>query len=182
MDILEYERTMNMEDIHELYNKAGELHGHYCPGLAIGVRAAAIAAEKLPITDKQSKSLYCVAEKSACFLDGIQALAGCTFGKGNLIYRPTGKTAFTFYDTAEGKSLRLMMKAMPEGLDRQQKTEFILTAQAEDVFQIGKARFPLPKGEERRPEIPCSVCGELTDEGRMRVVDGKPVCLDCAGL
>ena len=30
-------------DIHELYLKAGELHGHYCPGLAIGVRAGAEA-------------------------------------------------------------------------------------------------------------------------------------------
>ena len=41
MDILENRRE-NM--IKELYEKAGELHGHYCPGLAIGVRAAAAAS------------------------------------------------------------------------------------------------------------------------------------------
>lgn len=30
-------------DIHELFEAAGNLHGHLCPGLAIGVRAAAEA-------------------------------------------------------------------------------------------------------------------------------------------
>ena len=31
-------------DIHELFEAAGNLHGHLCPGLAVGVRAAAEAS------------------------------------------------------------------------------------------------------------------------------------------
>ena len=69
MDILEYGGT---EMIKELYKKAGELHGHYCPGLAIGVRAAAEALEILkPV--KKAHNLCCIAENRACYLDGIQA-------------------------------------------------------------------------------------------------------------
>ena len=39
--------------IHELYRKAGELHGHTCPGLAIGVRAA---LEALRILDDRIRA------------------------------------------------------------------------------------------------------------------------------
>ena len=53
MDILENRRE-NM--IKELYEKAGELHGHYCPGLAIGVRAAAAALDILSPEKKKTNN------------------------------------------------------------------------------------------------------------------------------
>ena len=34
-------------DIHEYYKQAGKFHGHWCPGLAIGVRAAWEAGKAL---------------------------------------------------------------------------------------------------------------------------------------
>lgn len=80
------------------------------------MRAAVIAKDLLHIEDIQSHGIFCVAENLACYIDGIQALCGCTFGKGNLIYRPTGKTAFSFYNNDIGKSLRLVMKGFPEKL------------------------------------------------------------------
>ena len=61
--------------IHELYQKAGELHGHYCPGLAIGVRAAFEALRILKVENIHSHSLYCIAESRACFQDGIQVVS-----------------------------------------------------------------------------------------------------------
>lgn len=76
MDILEYGGT---EMIKELYKKAGELHGHYCPGLAIGVRAAAEALEILK-PSKKAHNLCCIAENRACYLDGIQMIFGTTMG------------------------------------------------------------------------------------------------------
>ena len=69
--------------IKELYEKAGELHGHYCPGLAIGVRAAAAALDILS-PEKKGKNLYCIAEGRACYLDGIQVVFGTTVGNGRL--------------------------------------------------------------------------------------------------
>lgn len=171
-----------MEDIHEQYKKAGELHGHYCPGLAIGVRAAVLAKELLNIENIESHGIFCVAENLACYIDGIQALCGCTFGKGNLIYRPTGKTAFSFYNNDNGKSVRLVLKGFPQNMDRPQMAEYILTAPADEVFSIGDVRFPLPEVPGRRPALRCSICGEETSENMLRFRDGKPVCLDCAGL
>ena len=92
--------------IHELYQKAGELHGHYCPGLAIGVRAAFEALRILKVENIHSHSLYCIAESRACFQDGIQVVFGTTLGNGNLELRDRGKTAFNFYDRAKGKNVR----------------------------------------------------------------------------
>ena len=65
--------------IKELFKKAGELHGHYCPGLAIGVRAS-VEALRILEPEKKSHNLYCIAENRACYLDGIQAVFGATLG------------------------------------------------------------------------------------------------------
>lgn len=166
--------------IHELYEKAAELHGHKCPGLAIGVRAAVEAKRILEIENIQDKNLYCAAENSACYIDGIQALIGCTFGKGNLIYRYTGKSAFTFYHNSAGKSIRMVMRDLDFSGDRSAMTEYILTAPLEEVFDIGEPRFALPQGPVHSPGIKCSVCGEKAEEHTMRVKDGQIVCIDCA--
>lgn len=168
-------------NIDEAYEYAAVLHGHKCPGLAIGVRAAEEAKRILEITDIQDKGLYCVAENSACHLDGIQALIGCTAGKGNLIMHPTGKTAFSFYHTNAGKSVRMVMKSFPHAGDRSAQTKFILHAPLDEVFSIGEARFVIPPGKPRSGNVTCSVCGESMDENHAKYIDGKPVCADCAG-
>ncbi|MCX8067174.1 MAG: FmdE family protein, partial [Anaerolineae bacterium] len=38
-------------DIHSLLLKAGELHGHLCPFLALGVRAGLIAMQALGVQE-----------------------------------------------------------------------------------------------------------------------------------
>jgi len=58
-------------------------HGHSCPGLAIGIRAAELARDRLGTPDQSD--LVAVAETDMCGLDAIQFLTGCTYGKGNLI-------------------------------------------------------------------------------------------------
>ncbi len=167
--------------IHESYEKAALLHGHKCPGLAIGVRAAAEALRILEIDNIQRKDIYCVAESQACYLDGIQSLTGCTVGKGNLIYRPTGKTVFNFFLTDTGESLRLAMKELDFQGDRAAQTEYILTAPFEEIFKQGRPAFPAPERKIKGGSTFCALCGEKAEECFMRVKDGKPVCADCAG-
>ncbi|MBO4361088.1 MAG: formylmethanofuran dehydrogenase, partial [Eubacteriaceae bacterium] len=58
-------------------------------------------------------SLYCIAESSACYLDGIQWAFGTTMGNGNIELRDRGKTAFNFCDRASGKSARFCAKKWP---------------------------------------------------------------------
>jgi len=61
-----------------------------------------------------------IAENSSCSVDAIQELLGCTFGKGNLVFKDYGKQAFTFYSRDQGKALRVYFRSdFLEGMDRQ---------------------------------------------------------------
>ncbi len=167
--------------IHELYRKAGEMHGHLCPGLAIGVRAAYEALRILEVENIHSHSLYCIAESRACFQDGIQVVFGTTLGNGNLELRDRGKTAFNFYDRARDRSVRLLLKQWPEGMSRDETMEYILTAPFEQVFDQMEARFEAPReGFTRKPKRICPRCSEECNEPFLRIRDGEIVCLDCA--
>ena len=80
-------------------------------GLTAAIRLAeggkkVLLAEKLAFCG--GSSLICgggvaVTETDMCAVDAIQALVGCTFGKGNLIFRDRGKVAFTFFRRSDGK-------------------------------------------------------------------------------
>ena len=129
------------------YVKAGELHGHYCPGLAIGVRAAAAALDILS-PEKKGTNLYCIAESRACYLDGIQVVFGTTVGNGRLEVHDSDEAAFNFYDRESGRSVRLAAAAMPAGLSRDEKRDFILTAPLGDVFAQTPVRIEAP------PDLP----------------------------
>ena len=128
----------------ELFEQAGQFHGHLCPGLAIGVRAAAEALRLLDVK-RGDRALCCIAESRACYLDGIQCVFGTTLGNGALQVREEGVAAFDFYDRAGEKNLRLELLPLPEGLSREEKIERLLCAPLEDVFAIGPARFAPPE-------------------------------------
>ena len=86
----------------EKWLRAADFHGHQCPGLAIGYKAVEAALAKRPAGAAQDEEIVCVTENDTCAADAVQALMGCTFGKGNLVYRPLGKMAFSFYFRESG--------------------------------------------------------------------------------
>ena len=89
------------------WEDCAQFHGHKCPGLAIGYRAAVLAMEKLGLSEgSQDEELVCISENDACGVDAIQVITGCTAGKGNLIFHMTGKEAYSFYCRKSGKSIR----------------------------------------------------------------------------
>lgn len=69
------------------WERAVAFHGHSCPGLAIGYRAAKIALRELAAGRAGDEELVAIVETDACGVDTIQVLTGCTLGKGNLLYR-----------------------------------------------------------------------------------------------
>ena len=131
--------------IDKAYDKAALLHGHRCPGLAIGVRAAQEARRLLPFSeqDVEERQIYCLAEGRACYLDGIQALSGCTVGNGHLLIRSTGTAAFSFYHLGREAGLRLALKPLDDTLSREEKTRRILHAPAEEIFLLSSPTLPL---------------------------------------
>ena len=123
-------------DIHELYLKAGELHGHYCPGLAIGVRAGAEALRILEV-EKKGFNLYCIAENRACYQDGIQMVFGTTLGDGNLELRQRGKTAFNFYDR-DDLGVRLTMAGAKVTTSVSRKTDYLIAGEFPGESKVAK--------------------------------------------
>ena len=98
-----------------LWNQCVQFHGHACGGLAIGFQASLFAMELLDISIRAcDEEIVCITENDACGIDAIQAILGCTLGKGNLLIRLRGKQAFCFYNRKNQKSIRLVLRDTPE--------------------------------------------------------------------
>lgn len=163
----------------KLWEKLVEFHGHECPGLAMGFKACEAAMEKMGIIFSSDEEIVCVTENDACGVDAVQVITGCTFGKGNLIYRGTGKMAFSFFNRTNGESIRMIVKPFKDEMDRKQRQEYILSSPVEEIFDFKKPTFELPEKVRLFATIICENCGEGTSEHKIRINGGKKVCLDC---
>ena len=166
-------------DINELYEKSAEFHGHKCPGLAIGVRAAIEAQRILEIDFSKDEEVVCITENDACGVDGIQVILGCSVGKGNLIFRIRGKQAYSFFNRKNGKSVRLILKDLAKMESREEKQRYVLEAPFEEIFSVQKPNYELPEEARIFHSINCENCGESTAEPYIRIENSKKVCLDC---
>lgn len=99
--------------------KTAEIHGHFCPGSALGVMASlygfSLLGDEAISSDGIMEDLLAIAEVNACFADGIQAVSGCTLGNNSLIYRDLGKHAVTF--AVRGKEEGIRIRVRPEFMD-----------------------------------------------------------------
>lgn len=165
----------------DLWNKCVEFHGHECPGLAIGFKACEAAKQKLGISFSKDEEILCVTENDACGVDAIQVITGCTIGKGNLIYRDTGKHAFSFFHRDTGEKLRIVFKAdnKGKGMSREERQRAILESPVEELFDFKTPHFDLPCKARVFKTLTCSKCGEGAPEHKMRIMNGEIVCLDC---
>jgi len=164
----------------ELWEKAVAFHGHECPGLAIGVKAYEAVVEKMGVGLSDDEQIVCVTENDACGVDAIQALLSCTLGKGNLLYRGTGKQAFSFFNRANGQKLRVCLKAKNEaGMDRDGWKQYLLDAPVDEIFTFSEPKYDLPERACMFKTVVCELCGEGAPEHKMRLQDGKTVCADC---
>jgi formylmethanofuran dehydrogenase subunit E len=160
-------------------------HGHSCPGLAIGIRAAELAIQQLTITP--ASSIVCVVETDMCAVDGIQFLTGCTFGKGNLVHKDFGKAGFTFFDRRSDKGFRAVfiddaIKDLPDpdGLSGKDARRFhIMAADLQDLFEVKEIALPPVRPARILQSITCRECGEKVMESRLRRFDGKDLCIPC---
>lgn len=92
------------------FQKCVNFHGHICPGVAIGFQAARILMERLGVRRAPDEELVATAETDACGADAIQVMTGCTFGKGNFIFKDYGKHAFSLADRKKGKTVRVCLR------------------------------------------------------------------------
>ena len=189
----------------EDFKKCIDFHGHICPGVTIGFQAARVLMERLGVQKAPDEELVAIVENDSCSADAIQIMTGCTFGKGNFIFKNYGKQAFSLIDRKREKAIRVCLlagalegdperlslfekvrteKASPEEKDRYQQLQQgrirnILDATAESLFKI----------EEISPDIPpkamimesgiCDSCGESTKIDLLRQMNDKQICIPC---
>ena len=163
----------------ELWKKAVAFHGHECPGLAIGVKACSAAVEKMGISPAFDEEIICITENDACGVDAVQALMSCTMGKGNLIYKPTGKQAFTFIKRDSGKAMRFYLKSRNNGMERPKYQQYLLDAPVDEIFDCCEVDIVIPEQARLFNSVACEKCGELAPEHKIRLQEGKKVCLGC---
>jgi len=164
-----------------LWNECVRFHGHACPGLAMGYRAAELGMEALgiPVGRAADEEIVCVAENDACGVDCIQCMISCTVGKGNLVMRPSGKMAFSFFDRRTGKSARVLFKPMERTNDREAAIKAILTAPKEEIVEIKTPHYEAPEKARSFESIRCDRCGEFCREDKIRLSKGERYCSDC---
>jgi len=195
------EEVMNSPD----FRRSADFHGHVCPGLAIGYRAAKAALEHFESRRSSDEELVAVVENDACGVDAVQVLTGCTFGKGNLIYRDYGKQVFYFISRKGGKALRVALKAgaftpspeMEELLEkvgnneasagelekfnklRHDKICKVLEAPLDDIFNIEEVVMEIPEKAAISSSEPCDRCGEPAMSAKLERRDGEKICREC---
>ena len=154
-------------------------HGHFCPGLAIGIRTAELAIMKLRIN--HSSDAVCVTETDMCGVDAIQFLTGCTYGNGNLIHKDYGKMAFTFFNRDIDKGFRAVLhnKFIEAKSDKDRRINLLLDADLTDLFSLNPVSAPPVRPAKTLESIVCDNCSEMTMESRIRLYDGKRLCFPC---
>lgn len=182
----------------ETIDQVIDFHGHYCPGLSIGIRVSELAYTRL-----RTDQLVCITETDMCGVDAIQFLTDCSLGKGNLITKDLGKVAFTFYNTETGEGFRAIIKPEAGGKDGEELRDLTLNESRtpeederlgivydnlkqhylqidlEDMFDIQEPQIPLPRPAKVLASITCDHCGEKVMESRIRLFDGKKLCIPC---
>lgn len=190
----------------EDFRRCADFHGHICPGLSVGYRAARAGLDWLHSLRASDEELVAEVETDACGVDAVQVLTGCTFGKGNLVFKDRGKQAFTLFDRGSGRGVRAVMRAGAFAPDSRQgelfdkmrqnmatteeqrefwelqrdKSREVLEKPLEDLFSLEWVTRSMPDKAEIESSEPCAGCGELTMASKMRQIGDSQYCRDCA--
>jgi len=166
------------------YQDIINFHGHSCPGLAIGYRMSNAAMASLEAVRACDEELVAIVENDACGVDALQCVTGCTFGKGNLVFRDYGKQVYTFYSRSTRKGVRVVYhrERIPAELhgDRIRLAEYILDAPDEAILSVTPVVVGALEPARIRNSVICPVCGEAVMETRLRELNGQMACIPCA--
>jgi formylmethanofuran dehydrogenase subunit E len=185
-----------------------KFHGHKCPAMPMGLRAALAAMERLGVSRASDGQLQAILELdeahcATCFADGVQVATGCTYGKGNITRLGYGKWGLTLIDKKAGRAVRVVPKA--EAMMRNKRSQFMAMRQAgtpasevpaeiadplveavsnapeEMLFDISEAHpCEWTEPEHTFESVICDECGEMVVERNARIKSGRIVCLPCS--
>ncbi|MCH7346325.1 FmdE family protein [Aeromonas sp. MR7] len=182
-------------------------HGHKCPAMPLGLRAAHAAMRVLGVERSQDKELYVISETgkghaAGCFLDGIMSATGCTYGKSNIEKRYYNKMAFTLVDVNAGRAVRVRlnddffgnMLNSPFVMQRKQGVtpqdipsqitdalvNKVLSMPEEAFLEISKPMpFTLQSGKSCFDTNLCTECGERVFINKLSNTEAGLLCIPC---
>lgn len=176
------------------FDEAVAFHGHACPGLAMGYRVAIAAMTRLRSGRAKDEDLVAIVENDACSVDAVQFVCGCTFGKGNLIFRDHGKQAYTFFDRTTKQGIRIYIELSERDQpdrnaagqpapddERRQLIDRLLSLPEDALLHITEAQEPPPAKARIHASARCESCGERIMETRAVQANGKTLCVPCDG-
>jgi formylmethanofuran dehydrogenase subunit E len=181
-------------------------HGHACPGLALGFRASQAALHALGNERSGDEELVAIVENNSCAVDAIQAVLGCTFGKGNLVFRDYGKQVYTILKRSSAEAVRIAVIWESPSEEPEQnaaweryaagertrevlrvvharkavKLQAVLAAQESALFEVRRVKMDLPEQARIYPSLRCSMCGEKVMASKTREREGRQLCIPCA--
>jgi formylmethanofuran dehydrogenase subunit E len=192
----------------EIPEWAYEFHGHKCPAMPLGYRAGLTAMNKLGVEKASNKEMYLFCENgpahaAACFLDGVMAATGCTYGKGLVEKLNYAKNAIVLVDLKTNRAVRVSTR--PEFFEKALNSEFVKLRKQKVEPKDIKPEFVLPMVEnmkkldenilfsvseifEKKVDLPkgtfdwhfCANCGEIVFDNQSKLMDGKRICTPCA--
>ncbi len=187
------------------FKRCVDFHGHICPGLSIGYKAALEGMQRLNEDRSPDEEIVAIVETDACSADAVQVLTGCTFGKGNFFHKDYGKMALTLFSRNSGKGVRVSMRpnmmtpnaehtALLQKIVNGDATETererfyelhlkrsreILETPTEQLFNIKSVQMEPPQRARMEPSELCEICGEPAMRTKLELVDNKKVCRGC---
>lgn len=181
-----------------------QFHGHVCPGILLGVKVAEFALQHLQVDKDVDEELLAVVETDSCGVDAIQAILGCTLGKGNLLVKDYGKAVYTIASRKKNKTVRIAQRynalqspastrfgelKRKSHLTEEEQGELevvlgqvfetIMMSDFDDLFQWQEVEFEFPQKAQIRKTLQCSVCGEGVMETRAYIVGEDVICPAC---
>lgn len=191
----------------KLLKKAIDYHGHKCLGLLMGWRAAKYAMKKLNEKYSKDEELVCIVENSSCFVDAVSAVTGCSFGKGNLIFKDYGKMALSLFSRKNKKGIRVYLdstkikrdekdyeiiskvfdgKATEKEIElfkkiKKKREDEFLKLKDEEIFKVNWLDGnDIPPKAKIYKSIKCDECEEMVMETRIVEKGEKKLCLECS--
>ncbi|MBU0489141.1 MAG: hypothetical protein KKD31_14440 [Bacteroidetes bacterium] len=117
------QQAIQQRNLEELLHTAAAIHGHYCTGLAMGVVAGRELVSRIGASADGLEDLLVITETNNCASDGVQVVTGCTFGNNGLIFRETGKIAFTIVNRGKA-AFRIVVRPDAREFLRTKYAEF----------------------------------------------------------
>lgn len=137
-------RHIRCNETYELLLKAAQLHGHICPGLALGVMGATQVMQHLYEAGENIEDYTLTAEMQNCPVDGFMFVTGCTPGTHRLILSEKNSSCF-YLTNKNGKGWKIQLKNsgqeylkrhLPDSLTAAEKGKLTLSLDFNELFQL----------------------------------------------